>query len=197
MLNHEVFDKNKSVKLIDSVNTANYRNAPTTARMLRYTSNHDINSWEGTPQQIFKGDRGAMATFVVAAYMHATPMIYNGQEIGYDQRVPFMGPRKPINWTPNPKLTQEYKRLIRFRNGNNAVRNGVLASYSSDDVCAFTKSDGTGRGLALINLRNAAVSYQVPASVGSTGWHNAFDGQPATLSSQLTLQPFQYLILKK
>lgn len=196
VMNHEIYGKGKSVKLIDSVNTANYRNARPNTRMLRYTSNHDINAWEGTPQELFKGERGAMAAFVVAAYMRATPMIYNGQEVGYAERVPFMRERKPIVWTPNPALTQEYKRLIRFRNGSNALRNGELASYSSDDVCAFTKTAGKEHVLVLANLRNAPVNYAVPAAVGGTGWRNAFDGQPAPLD-HLTLQPFQYLILKK
>jgi glycosidase len=192
----EIFAKNRSVKLIDSVNTANYRNAPANARMVRYTSNHDINAWDGTPQQLFGGPRGAMAAFVVAAYMKAVPMIYNGQEVGHAERVPFMGARNPINWTPNPALTREYKQLIRFRNGSNAVRNGALASYSTDDVCAFTKTDGQEQVLVLANLRNAAVNYPVPASVGTAGWRNAFDGKPAALTN-LTLQPYQYLILKK
>jgi glycosidase len=195
-MNHQIFAKGKSAKLIDSVNTANYRNAPPTARMLRYTSNHDVNSSEGTPQQLFGGERGAMAAFVVAAYMKAVPMIYNGQEVGYNQRVPFMGARKPIDWTPNPALTREYKQLLKFRNGSNAIRNGALASYSSDDVCAFTKTEGKEQVLVLANLRNAPISYQVPANVGSTGWRNAFDGKAAALT-QLTLQPYQYLILKK
>jgi len=191
-----IFAKGKSVKLIDSVNTANYRNAPANARMVRYTSNHDINAWDGTPQQLFGGPRGAMAAFVVASYMKAVPMIYNGQEVGYAERVPFMGARKPIDWTPNPALTREYKQLIRFRNGSNAVRNGALASFSTDDVCAFTKTAGKEQVLVLANLRNAAVNYPVPASVGSTGWRNAFDGKPAALTN-LTLEPYQYLILKK
>ena len=193
----DIFAKGKSVKLIDSVNTANYRNAPANVRMVRYTSNHDINAWEGTPQELFGGQRGAMAAFVVAAYMHATPMIYNGQEVGHAERVPFMRERKPINWTPNPALTQEYKRLIRFRNASNAVRNGALASYSTDDVCAFTKIEGKEQVLVLANLRNKPVSYQLPVSVGAAGWRSAFDAKSTSLSSTLTLQPFQYLILKK
>jgi len=197
VLKHDIFARGKSVKLIDSVNTANYRNAPPTARMLRYTSNHDVNSSEGTPQQLFGGERGAMAAFVVAAYMKAVPMVYNGQEVGYAERIPFMGPRKAIDWTPNPALTAEYKRLLKFRNGSNAIRNGALASYSSDDVCAFTKTEGKEQVLVLVNLRNAPVSYPVPAAVGSAGWRTAFDGQPTNLGRALPLQPYQYLVLKK
>ncbi|MCI1190003.1 alpha-amylase family glycosyl hydrolase [Hymenobacter sp. DH14] len=196
VLKGDIFAKGKSVRLIDSVNTANYRNAPANARMLRYTSNHDINAWDGTPTQLFGNQRGAMAAFVVAAYMKAVPMVYNGQEVGYAERVPFMGARRPIDWTPNPPLTREYQRLLKFRNGSPAVRNGALASYSTDDICAFTKTAGREQVLVLANLRNATVNYLVPNAVGSTGWHNAFDGQPAKLE-HLTLQPYQYLVLKK
>ncbi|WP_345055454.1 alpha-amylase family glycosyl hydrolase [Hymenobacter glaciei] len=196
VLKGDIFAKGKSVRLIDSVNTANYRKAPANARMLRYISNHDINAWDGTPQQLFGGQRGAMSAFVVAAYMRGVPLVYNGQEVGYAERVPFMGARKPIVWTPNPLLTREYQRLLKFRNGSAAVRHGALASYSSDDVCAFTKTLGREQVLVLANLRNAAVNYPMPASVGTRGWRNAFGGQPAALD-HLTLQPYQYLILKK
>ena len=196
VLKGRVFAKGQSAKLIDSVNTANYRDAPANARMVRYTSNHDINAWDGTPQQLFGGERGAMTAFVVAAYMRAVPMIYNGQEVGHAQRVPFMGPRKPIDWTPNPSLTAEYKRLIKFRNGSNALRHGTLASYSTDDVCAFTRTVGSENVLVLANLRNAPVSYPMPARVGASGWRNAFSGQVVGLTN-LTLQPYQYLVLTK
>ena len=138
-----------------------------------------------------------MAAFVVAAYMKGTPLIYNGQEVGHAERVPFMGPRKTIAWTPNPALTAEYKQLIRFRNSSQAVRTGALTSYSSDNVCAFTKTASKGQVLTLVNLRNAPVRYSVPAIVGLTGWRNAFDGKPAAMGHEVTLQPFQYLVYVK
>lgn len=197
VMRHDIFADGKSVKLLDSLNTVEYRNAPPTARMLRYTSNHDINSSEGPPQQMFGSGPGALAAFVVAAYMKAVPMIYNGQEVGYSERVPFMGPRKAINWAPNPALTAEYKRLLHFRNGSNALRNGQLTSYSSDDVCAFTKVAGNEHVFVLINLRNSPKSYVVPAGLVGAAWRNAFNGQTTAISNQLTLQPYQYLVLRK
>lgn len=197
VLRGPIFAKGKSVKLIDSVNTANYRDALPTARMVRYTSNHDIDAWDGTPQELFGGSRGAMAAFVVASYMKAVPMIYNGQEVGYAERLPFMGPRKAIDWSLNPALTTEYKRLIRLRNASEALRNGQLASYSSDDVCAFTKVAGKEQVLVLVNLRNSAKPYSVPAGLAGVGWRNALSGQTTAVSSPLTLQPYQYLVLRK
>ena len=197
VMRREILGRGRSAKLLDSLNVAEYRTAPPTARMVRYTSNHDINSSEGPPQEMFKGERGAMAVFVVAAYMQAVPMIYNGQEVGYAERVPFMGPRKPIDWKPNPALTREYKQLIRLRNGSAALRSGQLASYSTDDVCAFTKTLGQEQLLVLANLRGQAVSYQLPAALGGTTWQNALAGPAATAGSRLTLQPYQYVVLRK
>ena len=196
VMRRDILEHGKSVQLLDSLNAVEYRNAPPTARMVRYTSNHDINSSEGPPQKMFQGERGAMATFVVAAYMKAVPMIYNGQEVGYAERVPFMGPRKPINWTPNPALTQEYKRLIRLRNGSEAVRNGQLASYSNHDVCAFTKTLGNEQVLVLANLRNVPVTYQLPTTLSSTAWQNALPGPAPASRSAFALQPYQYVILR-
>jgi glycosidase len=193
----QIFAKRASVKLLDNLNVVNYQNAPAGARMLRYTSNHDINSSEGTPLELFDGQQGSMAAFVVAAYMKGTPMIYNGQEVGFPARLPFMGARRTIDWSLNPAVTKEYKKILRFRNSSDAVRNGALTSYSSDDVCAFTKIAGNEQVLVLANLRNAPITYEVPASFVSTTWQNALGGQPLALSRQLALQPYQYFILQK
>ncbi|WP_400190423.1 alpha-amylase family glycosyl hydrolase [Hymenobacter sp. B81] len=195
LLKHDIFAGGKSVQLLDSLNAAVYRDAPPAARMLRYTSNHDVNAWEGVPQTLFGNQRGAMAAFVVAAYMRAVPLIYNGQEVGHAERVPFMGPRRPIDWTPNPALTAEYQRLIGLRNRSAALRRGQLRTYSSADVCAFTNVRGREQVLTLVNLRNQPVTYPVPAALAATAWRDAFSGQPAALPGQLTLQPYQYLIL--
>lgn len=197
VMRREILGKGRSVRLLDSLNAAEYRGAPPTARMVRYTSNHDLNSWEGTPQELFKGERGAMAAFVVAAYMQAVPMIYNGQEVGYAERVPFMGPRKPINWQPNPALTREYKQLIQLRNRSEALRNGQLATYSTDDVCAFTKTLGAEQVLVLTNLRGQAATYQLPAALGSATWQNALAGPAPTAGGSYTLQPYQYVVLQR
>jgi glycosidase len=111
-------------------------------QMVRYTTNHDVNGSDGTPQELFGGQKGSMAAFVVIAYMKSVPMIYNGQEVGTPYRLLFPFTTKKIDWTPNPSVTAEYKKIIGFRNSSNAIRRGKLTSYSNADVCAFIKEDG-------------------------------------------------------
>jgi glycosidase len=155
-----------------------------------------VNVSDGTPLDLFGGKAGSLAAFVVAAYMNGTPMVYNGQEVGTPQRLPFIQGRQVIDWSLNPDMVLAYKRILRFRNASNAVRNGALASYSTDDVCAFTKTADNEQVLTVINLRNRAVTYTVPAAlVGS--YRNGLTGQAAAVGTQVSLQPYQYLVLQK
>ncbi len=145
--------------------------------------------------ELFGGKQGAMAVFTVAALMKSVPMIYNGQEVGCTQRLSYFNNSTNIDWTANPDVTARYKRIIAFRKGNNAVKTGDLQSYSSDDVCAFTKIAGTQQVFVMANLRNKAVTYTVPNALAH-GWNNALDGTSITLTTTITLQPFDYLVLR-
>lgn len=191
----ELYADGESATQINDVNSTEYTNAYTESQVVRYTSNHDVNLIEGTPQELFNGTNGAMAAFVVAAYMKGVPMIYNGQEIGYAARIDYFN-RTPINWGANPAITAEYYKVLAFRNSSSAIRNGQLFSYSSDDVVAFTKQQDNEKVLVMVNLRNKAVDYTLPAALANTTWTDALNSGNAALTSKVTLQPYAYTVLK-
>jgi glycosidase len=191
-----IYNNNQPATAIDGVNTSEYTNASNGQQVVRYITNHDVNSSDGTPLSVFGGAKGSMAAFVVAAYMKGVPMIYNGQEVGtpFPLVFPFTG--ADIDWTLNPAITAEYKKLIAFRNSSNAVRRGALASYSSANVCAFTKTQGAETVFVASNVRNSAVTYTLPLAVANSTWTDAMTGATVTLGTQITLQPYAYLVLK-
>jgi len=192
-----IYEHGRSVKSIDTVNTRDYKDAKDGQGMVRYITNHDVNSSDGTPLQLFGGKKGSMAAFVVVAYMKGVPMIYNGQEVGTPNQMIFPFTRTKIDWNINPDVTAEYKKVIAFRNTNAAIRRGELTSYSSDDVCAFTKTLGSDKVLVLSNLRNKEVTFTLPAQLANQTWKDGFNGKKTALGTQITLQPYQYLVLKK
>src|SRR6185312_15673763 len=96
----QVYRRGKSVHSIDSVNRVEYQSASEGQQMVRYLTNHDVNSSDGTPLQLFGGERGSMAAFVVVAYMQGVPFIYNGQEVGMSTRLVFPFTKTEIDWTP-------------------------------------------------------------------------------------------------
>lgn len=192
-----VYSNNQPVTNFNSLNATEYNNAKEANRVVRYITNHDVNSSDGTPLDLFGGNNGSMAAFVVSAYMKAVPMIYNGQEVGMSTRLtfPFMG--TTINWTSNPTMEAEYKKIIAFRNSSTAIRRGDLNAFSNSNICAFTKTSGTENVLVVANLRNSNQSIALPVGVANSNWKNAFNNEPITLSNQINLTAYQYLILKK
>lgn len=192
----KVFKEGKSATTIQDANAAEYTsNYDNSQRIVRYTTNHDVNWTDGTPLELFGGKQGSVAAFVVAAYMKSVPMIYNAQEIGYAKRIDYFH-NVPIDWsTADASMLAEYKKIIAFRNTSNAIKRGTYKGYSNDAISAFTMETDTEKVLVLSNLTNTASKYIVPVSLSKTAWKNAL-GAPVNISSEITLQPFQYIVLK-
>lgn len=193
-LESKVFGNNGSVTLLQDANTSEYAGALPGSQVMRYTTNHDVYSSDGSPVNIYGGKTGSMAAFLVTAYMKGVPMIYDGQEVGCTRDLNIFYDN-PIDWTTNPDMTAEYKKILNFRAGSDAVKNGQLSLYSSDDVAVFMKSNATQKVLVIANLRNNAVTYTMPTGLTMSGWKNAFTGASVTLNSQLYLQPYQHMVL--
>jgi glycosidase len=194
-----IYRNNRSVKLIDTLNIRDYRGTTEEGQgMVRYLTNHDVNSSDGTPLDLFGGKKGSMAAFVVVAFMKGIPMIYNGQEVGTPFRLVFPFRNSPINWDlNNHDVTAEYKKIIAFRNKSKAIRRGTLSSYSSDDVCVFTKELGAEKVLVISNLRDRTITYNIPALLANTKWKDVFTGSKASLGKEITVGPYQYIVLRK
>lgn len=193
----KIYDTNRSVLSIDSLNAADNKAAPGGQPMVRYITNHDVNGSDGTPLDLFGGEKGSMAAFVVVAYMNSVPMIYNGQEVGTPYKLVFPFTAKKIDWTLNPCITAEYKKVIAFRNSSVAIRRGILKSYTTNDVCAFTKISGKQKVFVLSNLRNKTIVFKLPAAVKNLKWKDAMKGGSVVLSNSITLQPYSYSVFKK
>ncbi len=193
-LKNKVFDAASSLSVLQNTNTAEYASALPGSQVVRYTTNHDVYLSDGSPVNIYGGKTGSMAAFLVTAYMKGVPMIYNGQEVGTTQKIDFFY-NTPIDWTTNPGMTAEYKSILNFRAGSDAVKTGDLTVYSSDNVAAFTKSNDKQKVLVIANIRGNNATYTVPPALAGAGWKNAFTNAAVTLGSSLYLQPYQHMVL--
>jgi glycosidase len=163
---------------------------------LRYITNHDVTSSDGAAITIYKGKQGELAAFVLATYMGGVPLMYNGQEVGCPKQINFFND-DAIDWTTNPDMTAEYKKILAFRAANEAVKIGALTAYNNTDVVAFEKVSGANDVLVLVNARNSVISYAIPTALQGTTWTNGLTGANVTLGTTNTFQPYTYLVLKK
>ena len=192
-----IYNSNQSVQMIDALNASEYSGSSNGQQVVRYTTNHDVNGSDGTPLDLFGGATGSMGAFVIAAYMKGVPMIYTGQEVGTPYRLVFPFTGADVDWSLNPALKEEYKRIMAFRNSSIAIRRAVPVSYSTTDICAFTKTSGTDIVFVAVNTRNAAMNYALPSAVANAAWTDAMTGNSVNLTTQITLPAYGYMVYKK
>ncbi len=191
-----VFANNTAATSLNALNSSELAGATNGQQVVRYLTNHDVNSSDGTPQQLFGGASGARSAFVVAACMRGVPMIYNGQEVGTPYRLNFPFTGQDINWSLNPSVTADYKKVLAFRNGSAAIRRGDLTTYSTADICAFSKTTAADTALVICNLRNGARTFTLPAAFANTTFTDAMSGTQVTLGTQVSLGAYGFFCLK-
>lgn len=194
----EVFGNAKAASLIIDAHNSEYRGLSSEKQVLRWISNHDQNAWETIPVEEFNGQRGAMAAFVITAYLGGMPLVYSGQEVGTPEMLSFFeGNVNKIDWTINPEYKSEYKKVLNFRKESLALRQGALTNYNTNDVMAFERVSATERVLVVVNVRNKTLQYAVPSTLQSTAWEDAFTGTEEFLHSNVELKPYEYQVYKQ
>lgn len=165
-------------------------------RVVRYTTNHDVNGAEGTPEQVFGNHDAAMTAFVIAAYMRSTPMIYNGQEIALPYPLTFPFTEQNIRWQSNEVVSAQYQTLIALFNQSKALRRGNLDTFSSENLVAFTRQSGDETLLIVANPRDKQQRLTLPAALKNKQWQDLILHKPLALNEQITLNAQSYKILQ-
>lgn len=194
--NKNVFKNNHAASDLFTTSTAEYSSITSNKQKLRFTSNHDECAWDDTPLGIFGGIQASLSAFVTSSFMNGVPLIYNGQEVGCNVKLPYFS-NSPINWSTNPNMLIEYKRLINLRKSHDAIRTGNITNYSNYDLVAFKKQKNADEVFVIANTRNSAKIFTVPSGQVGTTWINTTDNSSITLGSSINLSAFEYKILVK
>ena len=175
---------------------------PLDAFRLRFTSNHDENSWSGS--EVERMGHAAQTFAVLTFCVPGIPLIYSGQESAFNQRLKFFD-KDLIKWD-GYKLQDFYTTLINLKKRNIALWNGAaggqmtkVTTNDNKSVYAFTRIRGSNKLFAIFNLTPHAreVSFVTRNFYGS--YTNVFTNQPVSLTegSKLTMKPWEYLVLER
>lgn len=145
-LHHMMNDIAKGNKGIDDLVSYIKRDTqrhPKGAYRLTFTSNHDENSWAGTEFERMGDAAQAMAvlTFTLPG---SQPLIYTGQEMGWNHRFEFFEKDPIPAWEKN-SYTDFYRDLIAFKHSNPALHAGIGESdfqiiSTDNNTLTFTRS---------------------------------------------------------
>ena len=171
---------------------------PKGAVHMNMVTNHDLNSWEGTEVERFGPALGAFA--VLSYTLPGMPMLYTGQEVGFNHAFEFFEPDSVQPDYGANEVTAFYEMLNALKHANSAlnVREGDNQTrfYApiSDEVIAFTRSNGNDTVTVVANLSSKENKLAFKGEAPQTqGLHNYFSGAPASLQEKLA--PWEYVIL--
>lgn len=163
---------------------------------MRYTTNHDRAS-EKSPIQQYNSEDGALAAFAIAALLSDCTLIYSSQEAGYPAALSFFKDNI-IDWSAKSDLITRYEKLMKALEETESLRNGTVKIYETGAAATiWYPADGSHGLMAIVNMSNASLTAKVPMERQEEKFQNAITGESLTLSSTITLSPYQYLILKK
>jgi glycosidase len=179
---------------------------PNTAMKMMFTSNHDENSWSGSEFERMGAAREAMSalTFIWEAAM---PLIYTGQEIGYDHSFEFFDRDAiPEELYQANHHTELYRKLIALKHSQAALQAGEqggrtieIENNAKDCLMTFVREKGDSRVVAIFNLSPYTIHANYNNGIYAGEYTNAITGERVLLPTNLEqdIEPWGYTLLYK
>ena len=136
---------------------------PEYAIPMHFTSNHDENSWNGTE---FERMGDAAPTFAALAHiLPGIPLIYNGQEVGFNRRLEFFE-KDLIDWNDPDNFTAFYQNLIQLKKTSEALfcqelggKLEEIITNRPEEIFAFRRKVNDSEVVAFFNLSPDTVDF--------------------------------------
>lgn len=194
--------KGASLHLLDSLVQVYRTSFPEDTYIMHFTSNHDENSWKGTEFERL-GD-GAKTFAVLTALMEGMPLIYNGQEVGMNQRLKFFD-KDAIPWRES-EFRALYQTLNLLKEEQTSLWNGskgapmiALKGSYSDRVYAFHRTNETHSVLVILNFSSGSNEVILESSQLPFNYKEVFSGSGISKHAnvKVSLGPWEYRVYIK
>ena len=204
-LHHLLCDIAKSRCRVDVLRNYIYEDLaayPADALRMMFTSNHDENSWNGSEFSRFgdAADAMAVATFLLPSTL---PLVYTGQEFGYDHSFAFFEHDPLPDIEPNA-FTDLYRRLAELRHSNPALWSGEqrgefieIHNNAQDCMLSFVRKSGENTVLCLLNISPYTIQADFDTGIYAGDYTDALNGSPYVLPPHIDtyFAPWEYKIL--
>ena len=177
---------------------------PASAMRMMFTSNHDENSWSGSEWSRF-GDSLEVMTALTFLWEAAMPLIYTGQEVGYDHSFEFFDKDHIPHYEPNAH-TELYRKLINLKHSQKALQAGEkggriieIENNAKDCLMTFVREKDDSRVVAIMNLSPYTIHADFNNGIYAGHYTNAITGDEILLPVHLEydIKPWSYTILYK
>jgi len=131
-------------------------------------------------------------------------LVYTGQEAGNTKRISFFD-KDTVEWKEY-ELFDIYSKLFQLKKENKSLFNGdrggemtFLQGSNKENIFAFTRSSGGYRILAIFNLSDKPLEFELTGESLQGSYKNYFTGKLESFVSKETfnLNPWEYRIFTK
>ena len=177
-------------------------NNPQTSMHMSFTSNHDENSWSGSEQSRF-GDALEAMTALTFVLPKSLPLIYTGQELGYNHSFAFFDKDAMPKFEAN-EATENYRRLCAMKHNftalNSADRGGSFVEINTnapDCLFAFVRENEQGRVIYIANLSPYKIFADFHTGIYAGEYTNVTTGKNETLYEHTwgDMEPWSFRLL--
>lgn len=175
---------------------------PRNAYRMLFTDNHDMNSWNGTPQKNF--GKGLELSMVFCGVVNGMPLVYSGQEAALDRSLNFFD--KDLIDFSNLKYENLYKTLFDLKHKNQALWNGKyggemvrVTNDKMDKVISFYRESNGDAVLPIFNFSNEEITVKLDTKYLQGNYTELFSKEKTAFKDSYTLQlkPWEYKIWVK
>ncbi len=172
---------------------------PANAFRMQFTSNHDENSWNGTEFERLgnSAEMFAALTYVIPGM----PLIYNGQEVGFNRRLLFFE-KDSIDWKQS-KFFKFYEKLNELKKNNRALWNGkeggkpeFIPTGDDENVLAFTREKKGEKIFTIFNMSSEEKSIAIDSELIKGTYYDFDTDQKIALGNnfETKLKPWSFKI---
>ena len=171
---------------------------------MMFTSNHDENSWSGSEFSRLGDAVRIMAalTFVLPCSL---PLIYTGQEVGYDHSFEFFD-RDPMPSLEPNEWSEFYLRLTTLKHRSQALDSGAdggsfveIRNNAEDCLMTFVRERGDSRVVCVMNVSPWAIHTDYNTGIYAGAYRDAMTGEEVCLPEHVErdMAPWEFVILYK
>ena len=177
---------------------------PPLAMRMMFTSNHDENTWSGSEFTRF-GDALDVMTALTFLWEAAMPLIYTGQEIGFDRSFAFFDRDPIVDYRPD-RHTELYRRFVALKHGEKALQAGErggrmieIENNAKDCIMTFVRETDDSRVVALLNLSPYTIHADFNTGIYAGRYIDAMSGEETELPAHVErdMAPWSYTVLRK
>lgn len=170
--------------------------------LLRFTSNHDENSWNGSEMERMGDAHKCLAALTYV--LDGMPLIYSGQEAGSARRLEFFE-KDLIDWSGMEEYTAFYRELNGLKHTMSALQYGgrgaevvEIASSQPYNIFAIKRIDGDSSVIAIFNLSPHHIQPAFYDGDYSGRYYKLWHGQTDLVSNQWDpFSPWEFKIYYK